>query len=503
MILRKYQEELIKYLHQSDKEIECIGLPTGSGKTFVFSFFACQMAAEFNIKTVIAVHREEILNQTKKQIQDTLGFSCGLVTAKNQLNRLFPIQIVMVETISRRKKDLEYLKENYDLLIIDECHIGNFSKIIKGFSRVVGFSATPISAKKTIPLKATYHHLHYPIQINDLINENHLCKPETWVHPKAITSKELVMDATGTDYDLNQMGDLLSAEKYTTTLLNYVDKFCNNKKTIIYNANIKHSLAVTSVLKASGYNVYHIDGETSRLDRETILGKLFTEQEIIICNVGVLTTGFDCPEVEVIILNRRTKSLSLYIQMAGRGSRIASAINKDKFTILDMCNNYEEHNGAWQDDVDWQLMFSKIKKKREGVAPTKRCKVCGYINHAKASQCVECNAEFISNSKSQKEKDPHLVLLESENSKGNTEFKNMILKFKDKGYSVFYSLRIHIKETIEANMDLSCDTIIKIIMQDLPEWCKINGIKRIAEFHRNYVNKTTTEIYASKHLQKH
>lgn len=457
------------------------------------------MVSELGMKVVIAVHREELLKQTKKQIEQKLGFTCGTVSSDSQLNRMLPIQVVMVETINRRKKDLQFLQENYDILIIDECHIGNFVKIMQGFKRIIGFSATPVSSKKSTPLAKYYKNLHYPVQIADLVNKGFLCKPDTWVHPEAIDKKDLKVDATGLDYDLNHMGEMLSSTKYVETLTKYVEKFCKNKRTIIYNANISHSLAVTSTLKSLGYNVYHLDGETSQKDREIILGKLMTQTEIIVCNVGVLTTGFDCPEVEVIILNRRTKSLSLYIQMAGRGSRISEKIGKTKFTILDMCNNYEEHNGAWHDEVDWNLMFNKLKKKKAGPAPQKQCKQCGYINPLNATNCEDCGAMFEKNNEKEKsETDPNLILLGAAKF-GNDDFTKMIRDFKARGKNTYYSLRKHIEQVINDNMDLSADSIIGIINQDLPQWCKVSGI-RLGNFQRSYVYKTVNEIHASKHL---
>ena len=80
----------------------------------------------------------------------------------------------------------------------------------------------------------------------------------------------------------------------------------------------------------------------------------FTQQNAILCNVGVLTTGFDEPSIETIILNRATKSLSLYLQMVGRGSRLSE--NKEKFLVLDLGKNTTRH-GAYTDYFDWQAYF--------------------------------------------------------------------------------------------------------------------------------------------------
>jgi superfamily II DNA/RNA helicase len=106
--------------------------------------------------------------------------------------------------------------------------------------------------------------------------------------------------------------------------------------------------------------VYSITGETEKKERAEILQKFKQEPDAIICNVGVLTAGFDEPTIETIILNRATKSLSLYLQMIGRGSRLSE--NKSNFTVIDLGKNTARH-GQYTDFFDWQTYFKNGTKK--------------------------------------------------------------------------------------------------------------------------------------------
>jgi superfamily II DNA or RNA helicase len=126
------------------------------------------------------------------------------------------------------------------------------------------------------------------------------------------------------------------------------------KKTLIFNNGINTSLYVYDTFKEAGYPIKHLDNTTSAEDRKDILHWFKKTPDAILTSVGILTTGFDEPTVESIILNRATKSLTLYFQMIGRGSR--KLPNKDNFTVIDLGNNALRF-GLWNDPVDWQHIF--------------------------------------------------------------------------------------------------------------------------------------------------
>jgi type I site-specific restriction endonuclease len=111
---------------------------------------------------------------------------------------------------------------------------------------------------------------------------------------------------------------------------------------------------VYETFREAGYGIRHLDNTSSPEERKEILSWFKKTPDAILTSVGILTTGFDEPTVETIILNRATKSLTLYFQMIGRGSR--KLPNKDEFTVIDLGNNAARF-GLWSEPVDWQHIF--------------------------------------------------------------------------------------------------------------------------------------------------
>jgi len=130
------------------------------------------------------------------------------------------------------------------------------------------------------------------------------------------------------------------------------------KKTLIFNNGIHTSLYVLDTFKEAGYTIKHLDNTTSAEERKDILKWFKHTPDAILTSVGILTTGFDEPTVETIIINRATKSLTLYFQMIGRGSRLLP--NKKEFTIIDLGNNAARF-GLWYARVDWQHIFKSTE----------------------------------------------------------------------------------------------------------------------------------------------
>jgi superfamily II DNA or RNA helicase len=168
-------------------------------------------------------------------------------------------------------------------------------------------------------------------------------------------------------------------------------------------------------------------------ERKDIIEWFTNTDGAIISNYGILTTGFDVPNIEVVILYRATKSLPLFLQMAGRGSRISNG--KNSFIILDFGNNIKRHN-YWEEPRKWTL---KKRDKKQGEAPIKECPECSYLMYASIMECPECNYQF---EKSEKEKQEEvfaeLVLMNGSDIKMMAEKANineLIIIQQAKGYA--------------------------------------------------------------------
>jgi superfamily II DNA/RNA helicase len=126
------------------------------------------------------------------------------------------------------------------------------------------------------------------------------------------------------------------------------------KKTLIFNNGINTSRQVYETFTAAGYDIRHLDNTNTKQQRKEILAWFKTKPNAILTSVSILTTGFDEPTIETIILNRATRSLSLYFQMIGRGSRVLP--NKPSFDVIDMGNNLARF-GLWSQAIDWPKIF--------------------------------------------------------------------------------------------------------------------------------------------------
>lgn len=404
-MLRDYQINAVKEIETIDGNV-MLQMPTGSGKTYTFCELAKRHFTEKVEKVLIVVHRQELLQQAFL----SLGERCFKIEKGiKAVPHDFDYYVAMVETLNRRLDKLPA----FGLAIIDEAHIGNFRKLPffdKQETKVVGVSATPVSER---PLQEYFHNLIMPTNIPHLIQNGFLLNCEVYGFASDLVSKQK-FKIKGGDFDEKQMEDFYSSEKMVKNVINaYWDKTAG-KKTIIFNVNVNHNTAVYEAFKAEGLNVYSITGETPTAERKQAIQSFKESKDGIMCNVGVLTTGYDEPTVESIVLNRATKSLPLYLQMIGRGSRLSE--NKERFYVIDLGKNTTRH-GFYDDFFDWKTMFEKGTKKEKGTkesaAPIKECPECGFLQHTRKVICENCQHDFEEErqKQQQEEKEQKLFLL--------------------------------------------------------------------------------------------
>ena len=223
-------------------------------------------------------------------------------------------------------------------------------------------------------------------KVSDLINTGFLCNPLSYGVPVDLSN---IKQKSG-DYDGTALGNMYNETKlYEGVYDNYM-KLTPNKKALIFASNIESSIKLVEDFESKGLPAKHLDSNMSNADRKNILKWFVSTPNAILSNVGILNTGFDCPSIEVIILYRATKSLPLFLQMVGRGSRTTDT--KKEFHILDFGNNIKTH-GFWQEDRIWSLK-KKPKKKTDGMAPVKECPMCNALMAIQLKNCISCDYEF-------------------------------------------------------------------------------------------------------------
>lgn len=330
-------------------------LPTGGGKTVIFSEIVRRYIETYNKKVVVLTHRIELCKQTSKMLK---SFEVKNKIINSKIKELpdqneYMCFVAMVETLKNRLNDEKLLIDDVGLVIIDEAHYNSFRKLLTYFEKsfILGVTATPLSSNIKLPMYENYAKLIVGDPIDKLIENGFLAKANTYSFDVGLSS--LKVGITG-DYTIKSSDELYSRQDMQSKLLYAYEEKAKNTKTLIFNNGIFTSLYVYETFKDAGYNIKHLDNTTPNEERKEILNWFKKTPNAILSSVGILTTGFDEPTVETIIINRATKSLTLYFQMIGRGSR--SLPNKKEFTILDLGNNAARF-GLWNAPVDWQHIF--------------------------------------------------------------------------------------------------------------------------------------------------
>lgn len=330
-------------------------LPTGGGKTVIFSEIARQFIDKCNEKVLILTHRIELSVQTSKQLHginvNNMVINSEVKAIKNQDD--YQCYIAMVETLNNRLQENENFLEGIGLVIVDEAHYNSFRKIFQFYNQVniLGVTATPLSSNRALPLNDNYNKLIVGESIMSLIEKGYLSDAETFTYD--VNLHGLKIGSNG-DFTVNSSDSVYGNFFMQEKLLFAYEEVALGEKTLIFNSGIETSIRVEETFKKRGYKIRHLDSTFSDKDRKEVLEWFKTTPDAILTSVGILTTGFDEPTVQTIILNRATRSLTLYHQMIGRGSR--KLPNKSSFKLIDLGNNVRRF-GYWQDYLNWQDAF--------------------------------------------------------------------------------------------------------------------------------------------------
>ena len=416
MILRDYQTEIVSDVleHLETNQRCCVSLATGGGKTVIFS----ELTNRIDGRILICVHREELVYQTS----ETLTKEHDLLLPKIK-NVSKDVVVAMVQTLHNRIKKGEIDINSFNTMIIDEAHRGEFMKILNQFKgKVIGFTATPnyektryffkclkcgdeynvltnCCKKKTqkmkekVPLSKYYNTLINGIDISELINKGFLVKDEEFL--LEVDTSRLVFDEMRKEYTEESISLVFGSPEAINNSCKVYEELALGKKTIIFNANTIVNSRLYNKMLSKGYNVKMYDSKNSEENRHDLIEWFKNTSNAVLLNVQVFTTGFDCSDVEVIFLNKKTTSLNLFQQMVGRGGRITTKIFKPSFRVIDMGNNIKDL-GSWSSKRNWNYLFSETERKNVGApqpAAVRTCHNCEKIIAANSLICEFCGEE--------------------------------------------------------------------------------------------------------------
>lgn len=383
MQLRPYQAEVVDRVQQGAAEglrRSCIVAPTGSGKTVM----AAELVRRFEAEGVLVLaHRREIVFQTAQKLW-AHGIDPAIIMAEQPHRAGHPIQVASVQTLHARAiRGTAIDLPRAGLVLADEAHhirAESWREIIEKYpdAVLVGLTATPCRGDGR-GLGNVFQALVECPQISALIADGHLVG--TRVYAPSIPDLTGIKTQQG-DYVQGQLERRMDDSGLVGDIVEHWLKLAGHRRTVVFASGVGHSVHLRDAFRAQGVLAEHIDGTTPKEERDDILARLAKGEITVVSNFGVLTEGWDQPEVSCCVLARPTKQMGLYRQMAGRVLRPAAG--KDHALILDHAGLTFAH-GFVEDDVVWTL---KEDTKAANPKHQRRQKAAGQ----RISACPSCKA---------------------------------------------------------------------------------------------------------------
>lgn len=316
-------------------------LPTGCGKTIVFAKVA-EECVKGGSRVLILAHRGELLDQAADKIGKSTGLGCATEKAEQTcLGSWFRIVVGSVQSMMREKRLNQFPNDYFNTIIIDEAHhciSDSYQKVLRHFpdAEVLGVTATPDRGDMQ-NLGTVFESLAYEYTLPKAIKEGYLSPIKAVTIPLKID-----MSAVGVQAGDFKSGDIATAlDPYLESIAEEMEKYCSNKKTVVFLPLVKTSQKFRDILNNHGFKAAEVNGDSK--DRAEILEAFDKDQYNVLCNSMLLTEGWDCPSVDCIVVLRPTKVRSLYCQMVGRGTRLSPETNKDHLLLLDFLWHTERH----------------------------------------------------------------------------------------------------------------------------------------------------------------
>ena len=377
--LRYYQFENKQKIYNEWQEYKSVMLqmPTGTGKTRLFvsivnDILACRMHDEIIPSVLLMVHRKELVNQIAETLA-SYGLEYGIIQAGTEESRFCHIQVASVQSLVRRLQ--RWGRIRFEFVIIDEAHhtpSPTYMKILDTFSdsKLLGVTATPHRLDYW-----GFAHIFDKLIVSpdpmEFIKSGFLSNYDYYsVPPECPIVDEInAIPIEKGDFAEDSLIRLLDCGSIRSQVVDSYMKYGCGKKAIVYTINKAHNKHLCEEYKKRGINAVTIDCDTTSVERKQLLDAFKKGDIQIICNVNILSEGFDCPDVEVIQLTRPTYSLSMYLQQVGRGLRASPG--KSKAIFIDNVGSYLRL-GLPSDHRSWEEYFNRkpMKIKPRTVEPS-------------------------------------------------------------------------------------------------------------------------------------
>jgi DNA repair protein RadD len=403
MIPRPYQsrtlEELWAWFSKHDGGNPIVEACVGAGKSLMIALLAQRADMEFpGTRILVLVHQKELLEQNVEKIVTVWPEANVGIYSAGAGRKDLGCQITYA-TIGSIYRDA-HLLGRIDIVLADECHLINpkdagmwrsFLNDLAKYNphtRCIGWTGTPFRGNGvwlTAGDDPLFTNIATRVTMRELLGLGFLS-------PLVPATTVTRIDANGVrtsgdDYVVSELAKVTDTEELVeATCDEIVQLAADRKRWLVFAVTVSHANHVTEALQQRGVTAAMVCGETPKVERARLIADFKAGRVRCLVNVGVLTTGFDAPETDFIALLRATKSPVLYVQIAGRGMRIAPG----------------KENCLWADFTDTTAIMGPVDAVkgrlptggRKGEAPTKLCPSCGSQNPASATECLDCGFLF-------------------------------------------------------------------------------------------------------------
>ncbi len=343
IVLRDYQQTCIEKVIQAYQENKqgrsLLVLPTGSGKTIVFS----QIIHKLNVNTIILAHRDELLNQAADKYRMVKPDAIIGKVGSGFHEYGGELTVASVATVSR-PEHLKRLKAiGYGLIVVDETHhlmADGYQKVLEALpdAFVLGVTATPDRLDKK-SIEDILGKPVYEASIIDMIRDGYLCDVKA-VAIKTETDLSDLHTEMG-DYKVSELETAVDTPERNKRIVDAYVEHAENRRAATFCVTVAHAENLASTFSLAGVPAGVICGETPLDERKQIYKAFYSGEIKVLTTVNVLSEGWDEPLCDCIIMARPTQSRGLFVQAIGRGLRLAPA--KQNCIILDITDNCLKH----------------------------------------------------------------------------------------------------------------------------------------------------------------
>jgi len=399
--LRPYQQQAVDGIYNwfgRETGNPLVVLPTGAGKSLVNAAFIHSVLSQWPTERIVCLtHVKELIAQNHAALLRAWpGAPAGIYSAGLKRREAdAPILFAGIQSVYRKAEQVGWA----DLVIIDEAHLvpaksmGMYREFLDALRsmnsnlKVIGLTATPFRTDSGSLDKGDdrlFHGVAYDCDLVGLIEDGYLS-------PIVSKGTKAEIDVTGVhtvagDYKKNELEKAARAEgKVAAAVQEIVKRGADRKAWLLFCSGKKHAREVADEMREHGIECELIFGDTPSDERDDIIARYKAGELRAIANYGVLTTGFDAPHVDLIALLRPTQSPGLFVQMCGRGLRIAPG--KENCLVLDFGGNVIRHGPLDRVKV-------REPKKGDGTVRARECPSCESLVAVQVRVCPDCGFEW-------------------------------------------------------------------------------------------------------------